>query len=122
MKSKIGIIVSAVVLCFSAVSFGQEFNDQFNSSQYQSAQRQGRNHGKKRVRRAFRLGVCVGQTLAQAGVILPAPHSGQKWTDQEKAALKAARTACVAAFRSKPTGGTGGGSIGGSGSGTGTTN
>jgi hypothetical protein len=63
----------------------------------------GKKHG-----RSFRRGVCVGQTLAQEGVILPKPQPGQRpvFDPATQAAFKAAVQSCKANFKgtgSQPT-------------------
>jgi signal transduction protein with GAF and PtsI domain len=60
-------------------------------------------HGRKCKKRAFRFGVCVGESLAQQEVILPAHVPGQKsrWNDNTKAAFKNAIESCRAQFPKK---------------------
>src|SRR5258708_4829098 len=57
-------------------------------------------HG-KHGRGGFMVGVCVGQTLAQQGIILPAPTPGQRpnLDAATQAAFKAAVDSCRATFK-----------------------
>lgn len=56
---------------------------------------------KKHGFRKFQRGVCVGQTLAQEGIILPPRQPGQRpvWDATTKAAFKAAVQSCRAQSR-----------------------
>jgi len=58
----------------------------------------------RQVKRAYRLGICVGQTLAQQGIIIPDPQPGQPQQNDSslKAALKQARESCSAKLFPKP--------------------
>ena len=61
---------------------------------------------KRELKRGFKLGVCVGQTLAQGGLNLPIPTAGQQPSPLDpsvKAALSAAVKTCREQFRGAAT-------------------
>lgn len=55
---------------------------------------------RERTRIDFDLGVCVGQTLADQGTILPAPTQGQRYlTESDQQAVQTAEETCRDEFR-----------------------
>jgi hypothetical protein len=85
------ITLAAVLgLCYSTSSLGQT---QVNPP---CAQKHKHHHGK-----GFQRGICVGQTLAQQGVILPQRQPGQRpaYDPATKAAFQAAVQSCKAQYK-----------------------
>jgi len=87
-------------LIFGLGSFGIALTLSYSGSSFAQASpapaQQNRHHGK-----SFRRGVCVGQTLAQQGVVLPQHQPGQRpvLDPATKAAFKAAVQSCKAQFK-----------------------
>ncbi|MDR3606533.1 MAG: hypothetical protein P4M08_04030 [Oligoflexia bacterium] len=91
-------LLAAAVLCFAALSYGQEpgGNRERRSEDYLSHQRGG-----------FSLGVCVGQQLAQQGIVLPPPAQGEHYLNPTgdattEQAIQSAAQMCRTQFRTPP--------------------
>lgn len=98
-----GIATMSMAFALNAtVGFAQEVNSSDSSDEMtfdiaaKPPTKQCKKHNPRK--RAFVLGVCVGQTLLAANPPVPLPV-GKKPTKDQIVAIKAASKACIAAFK-----------------------
>lgn len=100
MKTKLFLVLSALAcVAFALPAMADDAQPENHHKHHHHHHHHG--HWHHHAKKAFRFGVCVGQGLAQQGVLLPAPKPGEKpkFDDATKAAFKAAVKACKAAFK-----------------------
>jgi hypothetical protein len=105
-KKSVVLAVTVMSLIIGSLAFAQ---DDFSALVANQPQHHKHHHGKK----GFFLGMCVGQALLVATPPV-ALTPGKKLTKDQWTSVKAAKKACIAAFKAAK--GSGHGSAGGSGS------